>query len=256
MSGAHITVEEEEDGIVVITLDRPEALNAISLSMAEELSGILDATAGASRVRCLVLTGAGDRAFSAGFDIHEMASFAPAEMREAFTARDPLTLQIALHPLPVIAALNGLAQGAGAMIAAACDFRVGCPTATFKVTAIGYGSANATWSLSRLVGPARAKDILMTGREVAADEAMAIGLFDRLSNDSAVLPTALALARDISRHPKAGTANVKRLVDFALTLSVDEGWRMEHETMLAGFAQTASSGSDVFASFLDTHNSH
>jgi enoyl-CoA hydratase/carnithine racemase len=240
-------------GIHIITLNRPEAMNAITLPMAQELTRLLDALAADCEARCIIITGAGARAFSAGFDIREMAAFSPTQMRDAFIARDPIPLQIAQHPLPVIAALNGLAHGAGALIAAACDFRVACDRTRLKVTAIGYGSANATWSLPRLVGIARAKDILLTGREVSAEEGLAIGLFDRLADDGDTLKTAIALARDICRHPKAGTDAVKSLVDHSPALSLIQGWQAEHDAMLAAFETRPVGGSQVFSGFLSKH---
>lgn len=246
-----VRVDHQTDGITVITLNRPEALNAITMAIAVKLFALLEDLAADTDARAVILSGTGDRAFSAGFDIKEMAGFDGDAMRAAFVARDPLPLRIAEHPLPIIAALNGPALGAGALIAAACDFRVACPAASFKVTAIGYGSANASWSLSRLVGPARAKDILMTGRSVQAEEALAIGLYDRIAEHS--LEGALALARDIIRHPKLGVGNVKRLVDTSLSTSVREGWETEHATMLKGFDQPNAGGNTVFASFLDVH---
>ncbi len=243
-----ILFEEREGGVRLITLNRPHALNSITCAMAERLFVLLDACVRDAEARCIIITGAGDRAFSAGFDIKEMAGFDADQMHAAFVARDPLTLRIAEHPLPVIAALNGPALGAGALMAAACDFRVATPSASFKVTAIGYGSANASWSLPRLVGVARAKDILMTGRTVAAEEGLAIGLFERLADDS--LAGALALANEIIRHPALGVSDVKRLVDAAPALTPRQGWQAEHDAMLAGFARQGLGGEAVFSGFL------
>lgn len=216
-----IQFERREGGVRLITLNRAQAVNAITCAMAERLFALFDECERDAEARCIVITGAGERAFSAGFDIKEMAEFDAEQMHAAFVARDPLPLCIAEHPLPVIAALSGPALGAGALIAAACDFRVAAPAASFKVTAIGYGSANASWSLPRLVGVARAKDILMTGRTVGADEGLAIGLFDRLADDA--LAGALALANEILRHPASGVADVKRLVDAAPALTPARG---------------------------------
>jgi enoyl-CoA hydratase/carnithine racemase len=246
----HLLCEHRPGGIRVITLNRPDAMNAITMDMASQLSALLTEIASDAEARCIILTGAGDRAFSAGFDIKEMADFSGEQMRDAFVARDPLMLHIAAHPLPVIAALNGLAYGAGALIAAACDFRIAGPGSAFKVTAIGYGSANATWSLPRLVGPARAKDILMTGRVVLPDEGVAIGLFDRVATGQSALDLALQLAGEIADHAPAGVCGVKSLVDRCLEKTVAEGWNAEHQLMLQSFATQAREGSAVFNAFL------
>jgi enoyl-CoA hydratase/carnithine racemase len=245
-----ILVADTGQGVRVLTLNRPAALNAIDMAMAERLALQLELAGQDPSLRCLIVTGAGDKAFSAGFDIREMAGFDPAAMREAFVRPDPLFLQIAQHRLPVIAALNGLAHGAGALLAAACDLRVACAATAFKVTAINYGSANATWSLPRIVGAARAKDILMTGRSVGADEGLRIGLFDRLAQDVSVLDAALELAAEIAAKPAGAVQAVKALVDGAADRSLEAGWRAEHEQVLAALEAQESPGSAVFRGFL------
>lgn len=245
-----ILVTDAGQGVRVLTLNRPTALNAIDMAMAERLVALLEAAGQDQALRCLIVTGAGDKAFSAGFDIREMAGFDPAAMREAFVKRDPLFLRIAQHRLPMIAALNGLAHGAGALLAAACDLRVAGANSAFKVTAINYGSANATWSLPRIVGTARAKDILMTGRSVGSDEGLRIGLFDRLAQDRSVLAAAIELAGEIAAKPTGAVQAVKALVDGSLDRSTEAGWRAEHEQVLAALMAQESPGSAVFSGFL------
>ncbi|MDE2435951.1 MAG: enoyl-CoA hydratase/isomerase family protein [Sphingomonadales bacterium] len=245
-----ILVSNPADGVRMITFNRPEAHNAIDMAMADELLLQLDAAEADPAVRCLVLTGAGEKAFSAGFDIREMARFDAAAMRDAFGRRDPLTLHIAQHRLPIIAALNGLAYGAGALIAAACDLRIASERATFKVTAINYGSANATWSLPRLVGTAAAKDILMTGRAVSSEEGYRIGLFNRITTDATLLDSAIALASEIAGKQPDGVMAIKALVNASQGASIEEGWRAEHEAMLEAFGELNHSGAMVFEGFL------
>ena len=244
-----LPVNDPVDGVRIITLNRPQAHNAIDMAMAARLAELLDAAAADPALRCLVITGAGDKAFSAGFDIKEMNGFDAAAMRDTFVARDPLLLQIAQSRLPIIAALNGLAFGAGALIAAACDFRVACPASEFKVTAINYGSANATWSLPRIVGAARAKDILMTGRKVGAEEGLRIGLFDRLAARGEVLDLAIALAQEIAAKPPAAVAAAKALVDQSFDGTMAVGWQREHQHVLATLEEGGRKGADVFAAF-------
>lgn len=249
MSLDHVLYEAHTGGVRILKLNRPQALNAITMDMSARLLGLLEQIEADAEARVIILTGVGDRAFSAGFDIREMADFSPSQMRDAFVARDPLMLAFVTHRLPVIAALNGLAHGAGALLAAACDFRVAGPTASFKVTAIGYGSANATWSLPRLIGAARAKDILMTGREVSLEEGSMIGLFDRV-HESDALEGALALTELITRHPPYGVSTVKRLVDASASLSLRDAWQAEHDAMLESFDSQGAGGSEVFEKFL------
>lgn len=250
MTAPKLLVESPSPGIRLVTLNRPEVMNAIDMELAERLMAFLEAATDDPEARCIVITGAGNRAFCAGFDIHEMAGFDQSKMREAFVARDPLMLRIAIHRLPVIAALNGLAFGAGALIAAAADFRIAGPLAAFKVTAIGYGDANATWTLPRLVGASRAKDILMTGRRVDAAEAVAIGLFNKLETDRPPVEAALELAAQIAAQPPVGVTAVKALVGGSFDRSLAEGWQAEHDHVLQSIATQQKAGSEVFERFL------
>ncbi len=243
-----VLLERGDGKIWTITLNRPEALNAITMAMAERLLQILSDAAQDGEVRCIVITGNGE-AFSAGFDIKEMAGFDEAAMRDAFVRRDPLFKEIALHPLPIIAALNGKAFGAGALMAAAADFRIATPTTEFKVTAVNYGSANATWSLPRLVGASRAKQILMTGRVVGASEGLAIGLFDGLA-ESDGLNTALELAAQIAAKPRSAIHNIKRLVNRAIDSPVEQAWQAEFDHVLGQLNSTEQGGNAVFETFL------
>jgi enoyl-CoA hydratase/carnithine racemase len=245
-----VLVSNPGDGVRVLTLNCPERHNAIDMAMAERLLNLLDAAETDATLRCLILTGAGDKAFCAGFDIHEMAGFDAAAMRDAFVKRDPLMLRIAQHRLPVIAALNGLAYGAGALIAAASDLRVASESARFKVTAINYGSANATWSLPPLVGTGRAKDLLLTGRAVGGEEALRIGLFDRLVPDGEVMSFALALAEEIAAKPPEGVQAAKHLIDSSLAVSPQEAWLAEYEHVLAGLESDGKGGKGIFEAFL------
>lgn len=248
-----ILTERTEDGILCIMLDRPETHNAIDMAMAAEISALLSEANADQSVRCIVIAGAGGKAFSAGFDIHEMSSFDPSAMRDAFLARDPLMKQIATHRLPVIAVIEGIAYGAGALIACACDFRVAGPGARFKVTAINYGSANATWSLSRIVGATRAKDILMTGRAVDAEEGQRIGLYDRLAEAGQEMVSAMALAREIASKSPTGVEAVKALVDASIGQSIEQGWQAEHDHVLQSLSQQQKGGAQVFTSFIGNH---
>lgn len=248
-----IQIDISDGSIWVITLNRPQALNAITMDMAATLSTKLAEAETDVRARCIIITGAGDDAFSAGFDIKEMAGFDNDAMHTAFVTRDPLMQQIALHRLPVIAALNGKAYGAGALIAAACDFRIAAANAEFKVTAINYGSANATWSLPNIVGLPKAKHILMTGRAVAAEEAMEIGLFDKVVGKKHALEAAKQLATDICSKPPAGVIAVKQLANAAFGQDSATGWLAEHRHVLSQLGEQQKTGEEVFDAFLGAH---
>jgi enoyl-CoA hydratase/carnithine racemase len=201
-----------------------------------------------------VITGAGKQAFSAGFDIHEMAGFDGEAMQAAFRRRDPLFWRIASHRKPILTALNGVTYGAGALMAAAADLRLGCAATRFKITASTYGAANATWSLPRLVGVAKAKEILLTGRVVQAEEALAIGLLNRLAHDRPVVDAALDMAAMIAANPPEGAQAVKALVNAGLGRSLKAGFEAEHDWMLAHMEHSGRGGTDVFGGFLGRRN--
>lgn len=248
-----ILLDRGDGKIWTITLNRPEALNAITMAMTEHLLQILRDAEHDDEARCIVMAANGE-AFSAGFDIKEMAGFDEAAMRDAFVSRDPLFKAIALHPLPIIAVLNGKAFGAGALMAAAADFRIATPKTEFKVTAVNYGSANATWSLPRLVGAARAKHILMTGRVVGATEGLAIGLYDELAEADG-LKTALELAAQIATKPESAISNIKRLVNCAIDSALEEAWQAEFDHVLSQLNSSEQGGNAVFEPFLNRKKS-
>ncbi|RDV06292.1 enoyl-CoA hydratase/isomerase family protein [Sphingorhabdus pulchriflava] len=245
-----VGLDTSDGAIWAITLNRPQAMNAITMSMAARLQEILADAATDKNARCLIITGAGEEAFSAGFDIKEMADFDTNAMRNAFVQRDPLFRAIALHPLPVIAAVNGKAFGAGALMAAASDFRIASNKAEFKVTAINYGSANATWSLPSIVGPTTAKQILMTGKTVTASEGLSNGLFDQLVEPCNLLESARQLAISIAEKPKEAVKAVKTLVRNAQQLTVADAWQAEHDHVLSQLDDGSQRGDEVFAKFL------
>lgn len=249
-----IAVERPAPGVMLIAVERPEVHNAYDMATFAALEAALAEAGEDAAVRAIVITGRGGRAFSAGFDIREMAEFDAETMRNAFIARDPVMLRIAEHRCPVIAAIDGICYGAGALVALAADIRIATPAMKLKVTAVGYGGANATWSLPAVVGVARAKEILMTGRAVGADEALAIGLVTQVVPAEALEAQAVALAEAIGAHPPQGIAAIKHLVDAAAVASRAAGWQAEHDWMLAN-TDFGPGGDRMFDRFLSTRGS-
>jgi enoyl-CoA hydratase/carnithine racemase len=239
-------------GVLHLTFNRPDVLNAFDTATFSAFEDQLARAATDPDMRAIVIGARGGKAFSAGFDIHEMAGFDAVTMRSAFEARDPVFGRVATHPLPIIAAIDGICFGAGALLALACDIRIATPAFRFKVTAVGYGGANATWSLPRAVGPARAKAILMTGAVVDAGEAHRIGLVNEVVASSQVEARAIEMASAIAAHPPQGIGGIKQLVDGSLTLSPLEGWRAEYDWMIAHM-DDAPGGGETFQKFLSNH---
>jgi enoyl-CoA hydratase/carnithine racemase len=207
-----LLLERLDGGVVLLTLNRPDSLNAITMDLQSDLDAAVTELEADESVRSVVITGAGDRAFSAGYDLHEMADWSADELLLSLIKRERWLWHLVETRLPIVAALNGLAFGAGAIIAAGVDLRVGCPDAKVRFTAASYGGANATWCLPPLVGSGRAADLLLTARVMEAAEGEAIGFYNRLVARPDVVGCAVDLARDIAGNPPEGAQAIKRLL--------------------------------------------
>lgn len=231
MTPGHLLVDRAADGVAVVTLNRPDTLNAITMELQRELDSALTQLEDEEAVRCLVLTGAGDRAFSSGYDLREMAAWSADDLLLAMIERETWIWHVATSPLPTIAALNGVTFGAGAIIASAVDIRFGCAATRLRFTAAAYGGANATWSLPSVVGRARAAELLLSAREVDAAEAEAIGLLNRVVPTDRLLDSAVELAHQIASNPPAGTRAVKRLLREHAGRSLSDRYAAENLAM-------------------------
>ncbi len=229
MTASSIVVTRVNDHIAVVTINRPQVRNATDRQTSARLNEVLT-QAEHQGLRCLIVTGAGDVAFSAGNDIHELAGLSRPELATLDEQRQRWTWHWATTPVVTIAALNGLAYGNGAILAMAADLRVGSVRSAMKVTATGFGGANDTWILPSLIGWSAAKDILLTGRRVPADELSAMGLLNRLVEPEQVMDTALSLAEQVAANPPSGVQAVKRLIHESAGLPLQE--RFDRESTL------------------------
>jgi enoyl-CoA hydratase/carnithine racemase len=191
---------EQADGVAVITLNRPEKLNALSFGLMREVDEALAGLERDDAVKAVVLTGAGDRAFSAGADIHEMAGLGAEELAERQAFRS------------VIGAINGLAYGGAAVVCSTLDIRIGCERTAFRFLAASYGRVNSTWSLPLLVGLPKAKELLYTGRVVDAEEAERIGLLNQIVPAARLRETAIQMGRTIAGNDARMVQGIKRLL--------------------------------------------
>jgi enoyl-CoA hydratase/carnithine racemase len=200
------------DGVAVITLNRPEKLNALSFGLMRELDDALAHLERDDAVKAVVLTGAGDRAFSAGADIHEMAGLGAEELagRQAF--RSAAHWNMTAFAKPLIGAINGLAYGGAAVVCSTLDIRIGCERTAFRFLAASYGRVNSTWSLPLLVGLPKAKELLYTGRVVNAEEAERIGLLNQVVPSGQLLETAIQMGRTIAGNDARMVQGIKRLL--------------------------------------------
>src|SRR4026207_85252 len=162
---------ERSDKVAIVTLNRPEKLNAMSYELAAELDEELTKIETDIEVNCVVLTGAGPRAFSAGGDIMQMVKSTPEEMTARSDQRREMNWQLATFAKPIIGAINGIAYGAGAQLTTMLDIRIGCENTEIQFLAAKYGRGTATGSLPLVVGLPKAKELLYTGRPIRAEEA-------------------------------------------------------------------------------------
>jgi len=216
---------ERTDKVVLITLNRPEKLNAMSYELACELDDELTRIEADDDVRAAILTGAGPRAFSSGGDIHQMAKSSTEELAARGERRSQINWHIATFAKPLIGAINGLAYGAGAMLSSMLDIRIGCELTEFRFLAARYGRVNSTWSLPQVVGMPKAKELLYTGRVVKADEAERIGLLNQVVPSAELLDTALQMGRLVAENDPRMVQGIKRLLHDDIGLS----WRQRFD---------------------------
>jgi enoyl-CoA hydratase len=234
MPNPHVSLERQDDGVAVVRLDRPK-MNALSTPVLEELAAV--ASELTEDPPGAVVVWGGERIFAAGADIAEFKG--PDEARViSGKFRDALD-QLAAVPRAVIAAVNGYALGGGCELALACDFRVAADNAKFGQPEILLGiipGGGGTQRLARLVGAARAKDLILSGRQVGADEALGIGLVDRIVPAAEVLATAVAWAGEFARGAVVAQRLAKAAIDSGLDRTLAEGLALEQDLFAEVFA--------------------
>lgn len=231
MAPGELRREQPEPGVALLTLARPEQLNAVTMELQQELEQTLTELEADPEVRCIVLTGAGEKAFSSGYDVHEMADWSEDEMVESLRRREPWVWHVATTRLPLIAAVNGLTYGIGAIMATGADVRIGTPATVFRFTAGAHGGANATWTLPALVGYGMASELLMTSREIGAEEAERIGLLNRVVEAENLMAEAVKTASQIASNPPAGPQAIKRLLREHRGRATQDRFAAENEAM-------------------------
>jgi len=238
MSYQHIEFEVEQ-GVAVLRLNRPDALNSFTVAMHLEVREALTAAAGDRNVRCVLLTGNG-RGFCAGQDLNDRAVSPGEDLPDlghsVETYYSPLIRLLSTMEKPVVCAVNGVAAGAGANIALACDIVIAARSASFIESFCKLGlipDSGGTWILPRLVGMARAKGLAMLGPKVKAEQAEAWGMIWQCVDDEALMPTALELARHLATQPTRGFALTKQAFAASATNSLDAQLELERDLMRA-----------------------
>jgi enoyl-CoA hydratase/carnithine racemase len=227
MTYEHILVEAE-DGVGVLTLNRPEQLNAMNRQLSNELHEAVRRMDADDAIGCVVITGAGDRAFSAGGDIHEQREDDRRHTQEELDVRRGRgSYEIAACAKPTIGMINGLAYGGAAVLASSLDLRVGCEATRFRFLAAAYGRINSTWTLPNQVGWPIAKELLFTARVVEAEEARQIGLLNHLVPRDQLRAKTMELARMIAGNNRAAVIGIKALLLKQKAQSIEQQWTEE-----------------------------
>ena len=242
---------EKQDGVAVITINRPKALNALNSDTLSELSTVLDQLGRESGIKAVILTGRGEKAFIAGADISQMKEFSPLEGRQFAQLGQAVFRKLELLPQPVIAAINGFALGGGCELAMACDIRIagdnarfGQPEVTLGLTA-GFGG---TQRLPRLVGTGRASELLFSGDIINADEAYRIGLVNKVCPLEGLMEEALKLARRIGERAPVAVQLTKSAIQRGMNMDMDNAQAYEAEVFGLTFStQDQTEGCNAFS---------
>ena len=222
---------EVEGQIGIITINRPKALNALNSAVLDELDKTLDAV-DQEAIRCLILTGAGEKSFVAGADIGEMSTLTKAE-GEAFGKKgNDVFRKLETFPIPVIAAVNGFALGGGCEISMSCDIRICSENAVFGQPEGGLGITpgfGGTQRLARIVGTGKAKEMIYGARNIKAEEAYRIGLVNNVYPAEELMPAAKKLASTIARNAPIAVRNCKRAINEGIQVDMDQAIVIEEK---------------------------
>ena len=243
---------EVDDAIATLTLDRPDALNSLTVPLKEALLRALRDVARDPAVRIVILTGAG-RAFCAGQDLRERlepdAAPLATEIRERY---NPIIRAMRALEKPIVGAINGIAAGAGASLALACDIRIAAEGATFLLAFGRVGlvpDSGATWFLPRLVGPAKAAELALLGEPLTAADAERFGLVARVVPAADLAGEARSLATRLAEEAPRALALTKRALDRAAVSTLDEA--LEYEAWLQGIAGATADHAEGIAAFVE-----
>ena len=228
-----VVLVEKTQGVAIVTMNRPEQLNAMSYQLSTELHETVQRMSEDAEVGCIVITGVGNRAFSAGGDIHEQREddrkYTQAELDARGAIRARGSYEISACPKPTIGMMNGLAYGGAAVLASSLDMRIGCEHSSFRFLAAAYGRINSTWTLPNQVGWPVAKELLFSARVVEAEEAHRIGLLNHLVPCGELRAKTLWLATMIAKNRREAVMGVKALLLRDLGRDLEEQWANERD---------------------------
>lgn len=243
---------QREDGIAIITLNRPKVLNALNAELIGELGQAMLAAREDDSVRVVILTGSGEKAFAAGADIGELARLSPVSAVDTARRGQAVTRLMERLGKPIIAAINGFALGGGCEVAMACTLRIASDTARLGQPEVNLGVVpgyGGTQRLSRLVGKGRAMDLILTGRNVKADEALSMGLVNQVVPPGSLMDAAREVARTLMTKGPLALRLSMEAVDGGLEMSLDDG--LNWEAHLFGLCSSSEDMKEGLSAFLE-----
>lgn len=233
MDYSTLSLEQHGEHVLVARLNRPEVLNALNSQMGRDLLELWTRlTAEPAAARCVVLTGAGERAFCAGADLKERDGMPPADWQAQHELFERGFMALMEFPLPVIAAVNGHAFGGGLEMALCCDFIYAAGGARFALPEVRLGimpGGGGTQNLARAAGERRAKELILSGRQFTAEEGQAWGLFNHVSPPASLLSEALETAQKIAENAPLAVRQAKKSIHYGLQADLLTGYRFEIE---------------------------
>lgn len=225
-----VQFNEIEKGIGLITLNRPEAANAMSIQLLTDLNECLDEVFKNREIRVVLITGSGDKAFCAGADLKERKNMNEQQVRETVRLIGSTINRVEALPQPVIAVLNGVAFGGGLELALACDLRIASSEAKMGLTEVSLGiipGAGGTQRLPRLIGLGKAKELIYTARRITASEALEINLINEVVEKEDLLQRATELAREIAKNAPLSLIQAKTAINKGIEVDLTTGLKIE-----------------------------
>ena len=244
-------IVEREPQVGIVTLNRPDTLNAINEQMCQELGQALLDMEADEDIRVIVLKGAGDRAFSTGADIRESRERDLMRQTKFLKGIMELTKKMEAIPKPLIAVVNGYALGGGCELILGCDFIIATKDSSFGLPEINIGiipAAGAPQRLPRLIGKAKAKELLFTGKRITADEAKEIGLINRVvSSKEELVEAYMGLANELAEKPPLALTQLKHLINKGVEMPLDMALDLSHEAVtLINVSEDRKEGQKAF----------
>ncbi len=243
-------IYQVKEGIATITFNRPKALNALNAALLGELSDALDKIAADEDIRVLILTGSGDKAFVAGADITELATFSSLSAKNFATFGQDVIDKLQKLPIIVIAAVNGFALGGGTEIAVACDFIYASENAKFGQPEINLGlipGFGGTQRLPRLIGTNMAKELIFTGKMISAAEGQQVGLVNKVVAIESLMDEVMKVAKEIAAKGKVSLRAAKQAVNNGINADLATGLKIEIDAFALSFSSAdAKEGTTAF----------